>query len=61
MAAYTSYISIAKSNMMLTDSISEYAQYLDKRLQNLQEKIGNSKVRLLRVVKAVPKLVHIVE
>ena len=61
-ANYTTYVNISKSSMMLTDSIDEYVNtYLGSRLDNLQEMISYTRVLLLRVVKAVPKLIHIVE
>lgn len=57
-ANYIELITIKKSNMMLTDSVNDYLNtYLWERLMNLEELIMNTKVRFLRVAKAVPKLI----
>lgn len=57
---YVKYVAISKWNMMFTDNVDKYVNtYLWERLSNLEELIMNTKARFMRVMKAVPKLVHI--
>ena len=56
---HVTYMSMKKGNTLLVDSIQEFTNtYLDKRLADLQNLLQKSKTSLIRVVRAVPKLVR---